>query len=117
MGGRYPKFAENAKVHYKQFQLSGLITAESDFNRTFLNDLDYNDEMSLYDEKMDGRYQIRNDTVREAEILYGLDEDGNKVPKRSGTYSAEVEAATTNTRVLMRDTQKNTKHDIYPKDN
>lgn len=117
LGGRYPKFAENAKVHYKQFQLSGLITAESDFNRTFLNDLDYNDEMSLYDEKMNGRYQIRNDTIREAEILYGIDEDGNKVPKRSGTYSAEVEAATTDTRVLMRDTQKNTKHDIYPKDN
>lgn len=117
LGGRYPKFAENAKLHYKQFQLSGLITAESDFNRTFLNDLDYNDDMDLYNDKMNGQYQIRNDTVQETEIMYGIDSDGNIIPKYNGTYSAEIESADTDTEIFLRDTQKNTRHDLYPKDN
>lgn len=117
LGGRYPKFAENAKLHYKQFQLSGLITAESDFNRTFLNDLDYNDDMDLYNDKMNGQYQIRNDTVQETEIMYGIDSDGNIIPKYNGTYSAEIESADADTEILLRDTQKNTRHDLYPKDN
>ena len=63
LGGRYPKFAENARLNYKQFQLNGLIIAEEDYNRKFLSDLDYKDDMDYYDEIMDGSYLIRNDTL------------------------------------------------------
>ena len=70
LGGRYPKFAENAKLHYKQFQLSGLIVAESDYNRQFLNELSYKEEMKMYDAKMNGKYMVRNDTVLESAPTY-----------------------------------------------
>ena len=36
LGGRYPKFSENAILNYKQFSISGLISAESDAYQTFL---------------------------------------------------------------------------------
>ena len=70
LGGRYPKFAENAKLHYKQFQLSGLIVAESDYNRQFLSELDYSKEMEAYDIHMNSKYMVRNDTVRENTLAY-----------------------------------------------
>ena len=73
--------------------------------------------MDLYNDKMNGQYQIRNDTVQETEIMYGIDSDGNVIPKYNGTYSAEIESADTDTEILLRDTQKNTRHDLYPKDN
>ncbi len=37
LGGKYPKFAENAILKYKQFSISGLISAEADANQSFLN--------------------------------------------------------------------------------
>lgn len=37
LGGKYPKFAENASMNYKQFQIQGLISAQADPNMTFLN--------------------------------------------------------------------------------
>lgn len=37
LGGKYPKFAENAAMNYKQFQVTGLISAQADPNMTFLN--------------------------------------------------------------------------------
>ena len=37
LGGKYPKFAENATLKYKQFSISGLISAEADVNQSFLN--------------------------------------------------------------------------------
>lgn len=40
LGGRYPKFVENAQMNYRQFSINGLISAEGDFNRTFLNEFD-----------------------------------------------------------------------------
>lgn len=74
LGGRYPKFAENANLNYKQFTINGLITAESDFNRTFLDEFgknisDYHlrKELQRYDDNMDGKYMIRNDTIVESE--------------------------------------------------
>lgn len=70
LGGRYPKFAENAKIHYKQFQLNGLIIAESDYNRKFLSELDFSKEMSAYDKHMNGKYMVRNDTVIESKQAY-----------------------------------------------
>ena len=63
LGGKYPKFAENARMHYKQFQLTGIISAEADYNRKFISDLDYIDEMNMYNQQMNGKYIIRNDTM------------------------------------------------------
>lgn len=41
LGGKYPKFAENAILNYKQFSISGLITAEGDVHQKFLNKKQY----------------------------------------------------------------------------
>lgn len=35
LGGKYPKFAENAVLNYKQFSISGMISAESDVYSEF----------------------------------------------------------------------------------
>ena len=107
LGGKYPKFAENAKLGYKQFTLTGLIIAESDYNRCFLNDLEYYDQMKDYDDNIGGAYAIRNDTVKE--------EFTDSRP--NGTYSADITQADTYIRKRKRDTQKNTYHDLYPMDN
>lgn len=106
LGGRYPKFSENAKLNYKQFNLSGLITAESDYNRKFLNDLEYSDEMEIYNITQNGKYLIRNDTVVE-----NFDYD-----KIYGTYTKDI---TNNSQdsSIKEATQKNTNHDIYPTEN
>lgn len=121
LGGRYPKFAENAKIHYRQFQLSGLIIAESDYNRKFLNDLDYRQEMAIYDERMQGVYQVRNDTIKETGELTAEyeDDEGNTISQTytNGTYSQDIAAADTDIKRQKRDAQINTRHDLYPKDN
>ena len=85
LGGRYPKFAENAKLNYKQFNLSGLLVAESDYNRKFLNDLDYLDDMHVYDNTQNGSYIIRNDTV-----LENFD-----INHPNGTYTSDISNKTT----------------------
>ncbi len=41
LGGRYPKFAENAILNYKQFSVTGVISAEADYNQLFLNKQQY----------------------------------------------------------------------------
>lgn len=111
LGGRYPRFAENAKLNYKQFNLTGLIIAESDYNRQFLDDRDYYDEMKIYDDTIGGRYMIRNDTVSERPSDY---QERDFTP----TYNAEVNSdPDTPIKQHKRDTQKNTYHDIYPMDN
>lgn len=131
LGGRYPRFAENAKLHYKQFQLSGLIIAESDYNRKFMDDryyqqLDntkhgYKNAIDIYDDKMGGKYGIRNDTVKETGIINVEieDEEGNIETQTysNGTYSIDISSADTATKKLKRDSQKNTSHDLYPMDN
>lgn len=63
LGGKYPRFISNARMHYKQFQITGLLTAEGDYNRKFISDLDYQDEMSIYNQQMNGKYLIRNDAA------------------------------------------------------
>lgn len=100
LGGRYPKFAENAKLNYKQFNLSGLLVAESDYNRKFLNDLDYLDDMTIYDVTQKGNYMVRNDTV-----MQNFDSE-----HLNGTY-------TNNLTNEQQSSQKNTNHDIYPTNN
>lgn len=122
LGGRYPKFAENAKTHYKQFQLSGLIIAESDYNRKFLNDLNYKSDMAMYDEKMGGRYMVRNDTIKEPNQLTFNYTDGTTGETQTGTttkgtYYVDIEEADTDIKKHKRDSQKNTHHDLYPMDN
>jgi hypothetical protein len=68
LGGKYPKFAENARMNYKQFSISGLISAEEDFNRKFLDDNDdeFAPTLEAYDEHIGNEYQIRNDTILNA---------------------------------------------------
>ena len=106
LGGRYPKFSENAKLNYRQFNLSGLITAESDYNRKFLNDLEYSSDMEIYNITQNGKYLIRNDT-----IIENFDSD-----KIYGTYTKDIinNSQDSNKKEL---TQKNTSHDIYPTEN
>lgn len=41
LGGKYPRFTENAILNYKQFSLSGTISSEADFNQKFLNKKEY----------------------------------------------------------------------------
>lgn len=41
LGGRYPKFAENAALNYIQFSISGLISSQEDEERLFMNEEDY----------------------------------------------------------------------------
>lgn len=68
LGGKYPKFAENARMNYKQFSISGLISAEEDFNRKFLDDNDdeFAPTLEAYDEHIGNEYQVRNDTILNA---------------------------------------------------
>jgi len=113
LGGKYPKFAENARLDYKQFTINGLITAESDFNRTFLNEMakEYQADLIAYDNNMNGKYLIRNDTVLE-------NESGSY-----GTYHDWIDKPDTPTKERVRNTKigKNgssmTLHDLYPYEN
>ena len=45
LGGKYPKFAENAAMNYIQFSISGLISAQEDENNFFMNEKDYYGDM------------------------------------------------------------------------
>jgi len=127
LGSKYPRFAENAKLKYKQFQLNGMIIAESDYNRKFLSDLDYSREMALYNDRMNGKYLFRNDTVRETELITVPieQEDGTIIEQTytNGTYSqdiakaAEVENNEAKGNNAKRRTQLMGKHDIYPFEN
>lgn len=72
LGGKYPKFAENAQMNYKQFSISGYIDAESDFNRRFLDDTSekYQKSMENYNTEQNGKYSLRNDTAADETITY-----------------------------------------------
>jgi hypothetical protein len=49
LGGKYPKFTENAVLGYKQFSISGVLTSEADVYQTFLQKSDvYKDNMSSF---------------------------------------------------------------------
>lgn len=107
LGGKYPRFLENAKMNYRQFSISGMIISEADYNRQFLSDLNYRDEMAIYDNVEGGAYSVRNDTVA------FLDEDIQDY----GTYAADIQSADTYIKKRKRDAQKNWLHDLYPMDN
>lgn len=97
LGSKYPRFAENALLNYKQYNISGLISAEGDFNRTFLSELDdkYAEDIRAYDKVFGQSYMVRNDTVA----------DGDQPTDAS--YVAEDRV----------NSLKNTLHDVYPHNN
>ena len=45
IGGKYPKFTENAAMNYIQFSISGMISAQEDENNLFMNEKDYYGDM------------------------------------------------------------------------
>lgn len=55
LGGRYPKFAENAAMNYKQFSISGMISTQEDEGEMFLGKEDYfgdeYDNYTIYEEQ------------------------------------------------------------------
>lgn len=65
LGGRYPKFVENASMNYKQLSITGLISSQEDENGLFLTKEDvYQDMLTSYEsyEKSEYRdaYNIEN---------------------------------------------------------
>lgn len=68
LGNKYPRFAENARMNYKSFQISGTITAEADFNRQFLNETDeeFAPGIEAYDDNIGNVWMIRNDSIIES---------------------------------------------------
>ena len=101
LGSKYPKFAENAQMNYKKITISGLLTAESDFNRTFLNERNFAADMNAYDKEMDGVYEVRNDTLA----------DGDK------TYLSISTLTSPDTYNITHNLAETTDHDLYPKNN
>lgn len=57
IGGKYPKFAENAAMNYIQFSITGMISAQEDENKLFMNEEDYYGSMyqnyTIYNENND----------------------------------------------------------------
>lgn len=79
LGGRYPKFVENAIMNYKTYQISGLISTEEDFNRKFLSELE-DVNVQNYDIEFNTQYLIRNDTVADGEKYYSTINTKKQVP-------------------------------------
>ena len=106
LGGKYPKFVENATLGYKQFAISGIISAEGDFNRKFLNENDgewieqtdgnfvyryyYQNDIQKHNDNFNSSYMIRNDTVADGEFGYEekktVDPDGVPAPNQGNLY-------------------------------
>lgn len=65
LGSKYPRFAENAHMNYRQYSLSGLISAEGDFNRRFLSEKseEYAVNMQMYEQAFGANYMVRNDSL------------------------------------------------------
>lgn len=66
LGGRYPKFAENAILNYKQFSIKGMISAEADAYQKFLEKKEVysgnlNNYYSVYKENNGIKDLARND--------------------------------------------------------
>lgn len=66
LGGRYPKFAENAILNYKQFSIKGMISAEADAYQKFLKKKkvysgNLNNYYSAYKENSNIKDLARND--------------------------------------------------------
>lgn len=138
LGGKYPKFVENAQMNYKQFSVQGLIAAEEDFNRRFLNEFQgewvykskneneyqyyYQGDITVYDQEFNGKYIIKNDTVADGEFGYNPDQasdsgdKGNKYLDHESTHGhGALPENGYETSVFSDSTYS--QHDLYPQDN
>lgn len=106
LGGRYPKFVENAVMNYKTYQISGLISAEGDFNRKFLNEADDSNNVQRYDREFGEQYLIRNDTAADGEIEY--DDNRNQQIRKNQKVGKELYTKNNFSGEL------NNQHDTYP---
>lgn len=65
LGGRFPKFAENAILNYKQFSISGLISSEADVHQKFLSKRKHLDDnyqrYQVYKQQSGIKDLVRND--------------------------------------------------------
>ena len=118
LGGRYPKFVENANMNYKTYSISGLISAEEDFNRMFLDETteenntgkvvedSYSEpgNISRYEERFGNTYQLRNDTYADGNIKNHT----INVPEKEKAFGASLYANTEFSGQL------NNWHDSYP---
>ena len=114
LGGKYPRFVQNARMNYKQFQITGTISAMSDYNRAFLSDIDYMDEMAYYNYQQDGKYEIRNDS-----LIHGSLEQtpyANQMDRFLRENDKE-NVILTKTQEKIHNLIQNTDHDIYPLNN
>jgi hypothetical protein len=98
LGGRYPKFVENAVMNYKTFQISGLISAEEDFNRQFLDETTakYRYDIEQYHGHFGSTLLIRNDTDADGEITYPNENqiqtiDGKNVYSNGSSFSGQLD--------------------------
>lgn len=68
LGGKYPKFTENAVLNYKQFSVNGVMSAEGDYGQKFLSKSKYfgSDDYAnyrVYLSKNNVESVFRNDVV------------------------------------------------------
>lgn len=110
LGGKYPRFVQNARMNYKQFQITGTISAMSDYNRKFLSDADYMDAMSYYNYQQNGTYEVRNDS-----LIQGSFEDTPY--KKFLIISDKGNTVLEETQNKINSLMSNTSHDIYPLNN
>lgn len=68
LGGRYPKFVENAILNYKQFSISGSLSATNDENQKFLRQSQYfgNDfnNFLIYNQEDESHFGYKTDESR-----------------------------------------------------
>lgn len=58
LGGRYPRFVQNAALNYKQFSISGLISAQADDEGMFLTKEDvFGDMLTNYEQYEESEYR------------------------------------------------------------
>lgn len=132
LGGRYPKFVENAVMNYKTYSISGVISAEDDFNRRFLHEFDgkyennewqssYFKNIQAYNEEFNGKYVIRNDTDADGEYGYnpknGINEYLKLAARQEGFENIKGSLITTQNTYAKYDKQIVEQHDLYPQNN
>ena len=100
LGSKYPKFAENAVLNYKQFSISGMISAESDVYSEFANktELIHHDNDTLKDLYSKYKDEIGVEDLVRNDFKNWQKTSGNQYPNSpiSGVVSQEYLTTTTN---------------------
>lgn len=89
LGGKYPKFAENAILNYKQLNISATLSAEDDFNQLFLNKEKYfGDDFTNYKTYL-SQDKIQNNFRNDVESIGGesLKTEITKLKEEQDEYS------------------------------